>query len=203
MVRVKICGITNVDDAKTALDCGADALGFVFAESPRKVVVEEAKKIVKAIGPWVGTVGVFVNEKIENVLRTAAECKLSCIQLHGDEDPAYVKKISGYKVIKTFRVGDAFDWGRIKDYDADAFLFDAKVEGKFGGTGKSFDWGILKSKKFDRPVIISGGLNADNVKEAVRALAPYGVEASSGVEKIPGKKDPRLVGEFIKNAKEN
>ncbi len=201
MVRVKICGITNIRDAVNAVNCGADALGFVFAKSPRKISLRQAKMISKAVGPWVGTVGVFVNEKIENILRAVAECQLSAVQLHGDESAVYAKRLAAFKVIKAFRVGNVLDLAGTQNYPADTYLFDAKVDGKFGGTGKSFAWEILKSRRISRPFIVSGGLNPANVKNVVRILAPYGVEASSGVESAPGRKNPRLVREFIRNAK--
>ncbi len=200
MSYVKICGITSVDDAKLALDAGANAIGMVFAKSPRQVNMKTAAKIVKAAGPWVATVGVFVNEAPEVVIRTAAECGLTAVQLHGEEDSSYTKRLAAFKVIKAFRVGDSFDWKRLKPYHSDAFLFDTLVEGLFGGTGRTFAWEILKERKFDRPFIVAGGLNPKNVAKLVRTLHPYGVDVSSGVEKAPGKKDPKLVKEFIKNA---
>jgi phosphoribosylanthranilate isomerase len=202
MVRVKICGITSVENAETALECGADAIGLVFAKSPRRVSVRQARKITAAVGPWMTTVGVFVNEKLGRVLRIAKACRLSAIQLHGDEPPSYIKRLGGHRVIKAVRVARSSDLEGAPDWGADALLFDTKVEGSFGGTGKSFDWKILKSRKIRKPFIVSGGLNPKNVREAVRVLSPYGVDVSSGVEKAPGKKDPALVREFIRNAKE-
>lgn len=205
MTRVKICGITNLEDARRAFDSGADALGFVFAESPRRVSAAQVKKIVKALGPWIATVGVFVNEKLENVRRIAAECGLSAVQLHGDESADYVRrlKLPSCKVIKAFRVAEKSDLKKILRYRADAFLFDTKVAGKWGGSGQSFDWDILKSLKTPCPVIVAGGLSPENVGEVVKRLLPYGVEASSSVERAPGKKDPRKVREFIRRAKQS
>ena len=204
MVRVKICGITNLSDAEHALRYGADALGFVFAESPRRIAPQKAAKIIRKIGPRVAPVGVFVNEKPENVLKIAWECQLSTVQLHGDESLATIKdirKAGALKVIKSFRIANAADLARIESFEADAYLFDTKADGRFGGTGKSFDWTLLKNAKFRRPVILSGGLKPGNIEEAVRAVCPYGVDVSSGVEKSPGKKDPKLVKEFIERAK--
>ncbi len=201
MVRVKICGITNVRDAEAALALGADAIGLVFARSPRKVSIKEAQKITAAVGPWMATVGVFVNADVENLLGIAKACRLSAVQLHGDESPSYIRRLSGYKVIKAVRVAAASDLTGLDGYPADALLFDTKVTGKFGGTGKSFDWRILKSREIKRPFIVSGGLNPKNVRAAVRILSPYGVDVSSGVEKAPGRKDPALMKEFIRNAK--
>ncbi|MGH7198942.1 MAG: phosphoribosylanthranilate isomerase [Candidatus Omnitrophota bacterium] len=203
MVRVKVCGITNLRDAVTAVEAGADALGFVFAPSPRRVTPARARKIIRAVGPWVASVGVFVNEKVEKVRRVALFCGLSAVQLHGDESAPYAKKLSPLKVIKAFRVSKPGDLRGIEAYDADAYLFDTKVEGLYGGTGKRFDWRILKRRKLTKPVILSGGLNPKNVRQAVRERRPYGVDVSSGVERSPGKKDARLVREFIRRAKTN
>ena len=203
MVRVKICGITNVGDALAAVRAGADALGFVFAPSPRRVSPTRARKIIRAIGPWVASVGVFVNEKPQRVRKIAAFCGLTAVQLHGDESADYARKLAPLKVIKAFRVSKRADLRRVGHYDADAFLFDAKVEGSYGGTGKTFDWGILKRRALRKPVILSGGLHPGNVRQAVRTLRPYGVDVSSGVEKAPGKKDAVKVRTLIRRAKEN
>ena len=201
MTKVKICGITNHRDADSAVTLGADALGFIFAKSPRQVSVKAAREISRSVGPWVATVGVFVNESAENILRIASECHLSAIQLHGDETPGFLAKLSGCKLIKAFRVAEPKDLKDIKNYKADAYLFDTKVSGVYGGSGKSFDWKILRLKQALQPYILSGGLNPKNVRSAVRMLKPYGVDVSSGVEKSPGKKDLKLVKEFIRNAK--
>jgi len=201
LVKVKICGITNLKDAEAALEAGADALGFVFAESPRKVTIAQASKIVKALGPWVATVGVFVNEAPKSILRTAAECGFSCIQLHGDENPLLTKKLSSFKVIKAFHVDEDFKQSAIDRYNVDAFLFDTKAKDLFGGSGKTFDWKRIDPKKIRRPFILSGGLHPKNVRQAVRVLKPYGVDVSSGVERSAGKKDKKLMKEFIQNAK--
>lgn len=201
MVRVKVCGITSVRDAMTAVEAGADALGFVFAPSPRRVAPAQALEIIRRAGPWIATVGVFVNEKLKNVKRIACFCGLSAVQLHGNESAAYVKQLAPLKVIKAFRVLKARDLRVVRGYDADAYLFDTKVKGLYGGTGQSFDWKILKSLKVSRPVILSGGLDTKNVSRALRVLRPYGVDVSSGVEKAPGKKDPKMVREFIRRAK--
>ncbi len=201
MVRVKICGITNAKDAEDAVSFGADALGFIFAKSPRRIAPAEARKIIKTLGPWVAAVGVFVNESPEKIKRIASFCGLSVIQLHGDESPADVKKLSDFKLIKAFRVGEGFDFSFLRKYAVDAFLFDTKIEGLFGGSGRKFDWNVLKSKKMGKPLILSGGLDPSNVRKAVSLLFPYGVDVSSGVERSPGKKDSEKVKEFIRNAK--
>lgn len=203
MVKVKICGITNLKDARHALDCGADALGFVFAESPRKVSVEQASAVIRALGPWIVTVGVFVNQNAVTIKRIAKICGLNAVQLHGDERPGLIKKLRPLKVIKAFRVSSRSDLPTWKAYPADAFLLDTKIEGLFGGSGKSFDWKIAADLKTDRPIILSGGLDPQNVRQAVGVTRPYAVDVSSGVERYPGKKDPAKVKRFILNAKKN
>ena len=202
MVRVKICGITTTSDALAARDMGADAIGFVFAKSPRQVSVNTVKKISNALGLWIATVGVFVDEAPKRIMQIAAECALSAVQLHGNYKPADMKKFGDIRVIKTFHVDTDFDPAHLGAYDqADAFLFDTKIGNKVGGTGRVFDWNRLKKLSIKKPVIISGGLGPSNVVKAVSFFKPYGVDVSSGVEKSPGKKDLRLVREFIKNAK--
>lgn len=203
MVRVKICGITNRRDAEDAVSSGADALGFIFANSPRRVSVARAREIVRAVGPWVATVGVFVDASAGEIVRIASECRLSAVQLHGGQGPALAKKLAAcpFWVIKVFAVGTRSDLRGITGTEADAFLFDTKVEGKAGGTGKTFDWRILKTERFGKPLIVSGGLNPANVAGVIRMLSPYGVDVSSSLESYPGKKDPKKVKLFIQNAK--
>ena len=186
-----------------AVDCGADALGFVFAKSPRKVSVKVASSITRALGPWVSTVGVFVDESPAKIRDIARTCRLTAVQLHGNESPQGLAGFSPFKVIKAFRVSTKEDLRNLRNFIVDAYLFDAKVSGQYGGTGKSFDWNLLASANIPRPVILSGGLDSRNVRQAIRTVQPYGVDVSSGVEKSPGKKDPAKVREFILNAKEN
>lgn len=201
MTRVKICGITNLQDAKTALLLGADAIGFVFAKSPRRVKPKDVKQIIKELGPWAVTVGVFVNEKPSQIRKIAQECALSAVQLHGDEKPKDLGSLKGLKIIKAFRVGADFKQETITAFDTDAYLFDTKSDTGFGGTGKGFDWRILDSRMIKKPFIISGGIKISNVEWAVKFFSPYGVDVSSGVEKSPGVKDPELIKKFITNAK--
>lgn len=201
MLKVKICGITNVDDAKAAVDAGADALGFIFADSPRKVSIETASRIITAIGPWTAVVGVFVDASTDEIRKTAERCRLTAVQLHGNEPATLAQKLGGLRVIKAFRVAPDFRADSLRNYPCDAFLFDTAQAGRFGGTGKIFDWKLLKNARWPRPVIVSGGLNPGNVAAAVKLLRPYAVDVSSGVEKRPGRKDHKLVKEFIRNAK--
>lgn len=201
MVRVKICGITRVEDALAAVEAGADAIGLVFAKSSRRVSPAEGAKISRAVGPWISVVGVFVNEKPEVIRRVAAECRLTALQLHGEESPEEIRRLEGYKRIKAFRVENKADLKGLARYNTDAFLFDAKSGNAYGGTGKTFDWRVLEGLKIKMPWILSGGLSVKNVRQALKRLAPYGVDVSSGVEKRPGIKDPKLVKEFIQIAK--
>ncbi len=202
MVRVKICGITTADDARAALELGADAVGVIFAPSPRRVSEKRAAEISRAVGPWISVLGVFVDETAPEMRRLARECNLSAVQLHGRETPKTVASLAGVKVLKAFHVGEDFDVSGIAAYrKADAFLFDTKVPGQAGGTGVVFNWSMLKKLRSDKPFIISGGLHAGNVARAIRHFRPYGVEVSSGVEKTPGKKDLKQMRDFIRNAK--
>ncbi len=203
MVRVKICGITSVKDALAAESAGADALGFVFAKSPRRVSASRVRSIVKNLGPWIATVGVFVNERPEVILSTAKICGLSAVQLHGEETQAYVSRLraKGLVVIQAFRIKTAKDLAFARRSKADAILMDSAVRGVRGGTGRIFDWALLKKCKTKLPVIISGGLNAKNLHELLREYAPYGVDVSSGVESGPGVKNTEKVRKFIRRAK--
>ncbi len=201
MVRVKICGITSVRDARMALRAGADALGFVFAESPRQVTVTQARRIIRGLSPWVSAVGVFVNETPEKIRHIAKTCGLSAVQLHGDETPAMARLLRPWRVIKAFSVDEKFSLDKVRRYDVDAILLDTKIGARRGGTGQTFKWDTIKKMRFEKPVIVSGGLNATNVARAIRLLRPYGVDASSRLEKSPGKKDAHLVKEFISRAK--
>ncbi|MDD5681295.1 MAG: phosphoribosylanthranilate isomerase [Candidatus Omnitrophica bacterium] len=200
---IKICGITNPEDARNAVSFGADALGFVFAESPRKIEPKLAKKIIADIKNDAICVGVFVNEPLSRVEETVNYCGLSAVQLHGDETPDYCSNIKVDKVIKAFRIKDETSLKRIKEYGTVfAYLLDAFSENIYGGTGKTFDWNIaVNAKVSGKPVILSGGLNLSNIREAIKAVRPYGVDISSSIESVPGKKDTGLMKRIIKEIK--
>ncbi len=204
MVRVKVCGITTLNDARTAATFGADAIGLVFAESPRKVSIEEAREIAAALPDGVLKVGVFVNEEPEEVLRIAREVGLDYAQLHGDEGPEVVEEVrgGGLKVMKALRVRGAGSLEAMDDYAADLFLLDAWSEKARGGTGERFDWGVAKSLSGRGNIVVSGGLSPGNVREAIRLFEPYGVDASSSLEDAPGKKNKERVRRFVVAAKE-
>ncbi len=204
MVKVKVCGITNPEDALTATDSGADAVGLVFAESPRKLSVEKAREIAAALPDGVLKVGVFVDEEPDEVLRIVREVGLDYAQLHGDESPETVTILrgEGVKVIKALRVQSAGSLGAMDEYEADLFLLDAWSEKARGGTGERFDWELAKSHGGRDNIVVSGGLTPENVREAIRFFEPYGVDASSSLEDAPGKKNGERVRRFVSAAKE-
>jgi len=203
MTMVKVCGITNPADARVAAEAGADAVGFIFAESPRLVVAEEARRISIALPENVLKVGVFVNAPPEEVLRTAAEAGLDMAQLHGDETPETVAAVrdGGLPVMKAIRVRNADDLADVERFEADLLLLDAYSERARGGTGETFDWGVAKSLKGRGNIVVSGGLAPENVREALDFFEPYGVDASSSLEDAPGKKNEDSVRRFIVAAK--
>ena len=203
MTKIKICGITNKIDALAATELGVDMLGFVFyKKSKRYVIPAMAEDIINELPPFIGRVGIFVDEKREDVIKIAEDASLDMLQFHGSESPEYCSYFRGlYKVIKAFRVKERGDLKTVNDYDTDYYLFDTYVDGRAGGTGKKFDWNILKDFEILKPVILSGGLDPDNVGRAIKELAPYGVDVSSGVESAPGKKDARLLKKFVANVR--
>ncbi len=203
MTMVKVCGITNVADARVAAEAGTDAVGFIFAQSPRQVSAEEARRISLALPENVLKVGVFVNAPPEEVLRVAREVGLDLAQLHGDETPEAVAAVraGGLPVMKALRVRHADDLADVERFDADLFLLDAYSEKARGGTGERFDWGVAKSLRGHGNIVVSGGLAPENVREALDFFEPYGVDASSSLEDAPGKKNEESVRRFIVAAK--
>jgi len=202
MVQVKICGITSLEDAHTAVDCGADALGFVFyPPSPRYVTPEQAAQIIRALPPFVTTVGLFVDVTCDVVNRTAARCGLDRVQLHGRETPEFCRRISR-PVIKAIRIKNAESLTPVQGYMVSAYLLDAYVEGALpGGTGASFAWELAARAKPYGPIILAGGLTPENIEAAIAQVRPYGVDVSSGVERLPGVKDHQKIRQFIARAK--
>ncbi len=199
--RVKICGITSVQDALHAAGCGADALGLVFyADSPRCVTRQQARAIIAELPPFVVPVGLFVNCPAEEIGDIAAGCGFDTVQLHGDEKPDDCL-LAPLRVIKALRVRDRSSLTAIDEYPVSALLLDAWVPGSYGGTGRTFNWQLAAAAARRHRVVLAGGLTPDNVAEAVRAVRPYAVDVSSGVESAPGRKDPDLVAAFVRNAK--
>jgi phosphoribosylanthranilate isomerase len=200
-MRVKICGITCREDALMAVEAGVDALGFVFYEkSPRFVTPQKAAAIIRDLPPFVQTVGLFVNEEAGQVNWSADFCGLDVVQLHGEEEPEYCVEINR-RVIKAFRVQDSASLAGLKRYQVAGYLLDAWSPLAHGGTGQTFEWDLARSVASTGRLILAGGLTPENVAEAVRTVAPYGVDVSSGVESTPGRKDPDKVIEFVRRAK--
>jgi len=198
-IRIKICGITNKENALLAVKFGADALGFIFAPSPRRVTPEIARSIICAILPFVKTIGVFVNENPVRIKEIIQFCGLDLIQLHGDESPDVCHELMPNS-IKTFRLKDESSLQSIRQYDGKvrALLFDTYSEKKRGGTGKTFDWDLaVKGKELGMPIILSGGLKPSNIEEAISTVKPYAVDVNSGVEEWPGKKSPVLMKKLM------
>jgi len=218
MFRIKICGVTSVDDAQAAVNAGADAVGLNFYEhSPRCVDRRTARQIASAMSSGMACVGVFVNETAETILPLADEVGLDWIQLHGDEPPELVGLLKDRKVIRALRLnvadGLTEETGKVARYLRecrvhgqlpDAVMLDARVAGSFGGTGRSLDWQALAPPRdwlCDLPLVLAGGLTPDNVSEAVDAMQPQAVDVASGVESSPGRKDPLLVERFVRAAR--
>jgi phosphoribosylanthranilate isomerase len=195
MVRVKVCGITNFEDALMAVELGVHALGFIFAPSPRQVTPETVRKITDALPPFIQSVGVFVNEDLVTIRETKGFCRLDMVQLHGEESPGFCREFMP-QAIKAFRLQDGSSLSPIKSYvgQVRAVLLDTHERAKKGGTGKCFDWDLaLKTKELGLPIILSGGLGPLNIQPAIRTVRPYGVDVNSGIESCPGKKSHLLM----------
>lgn len=201
MVKVKICGIKDLKTALAAINAGADALGFVFAPSSRRISSQEAKTLIQALPSFIIKVGVFVDAPIKMVDDIACYCNLDVIQLHGHESPAYCSFLRRkHQVIKAFQVKKGVSEALINNYPVDAVLLDTYIPERAGGTGKSFDWTVARNLKLNHPLILAGGLTPKNVSEAIVLVNPYAVDVSSGVE-TNGKKDITKIHEFIVKAK--
>jgi phosphoribosylanthranilate isomerase len=199
-MRIKICGITNVEDALDAVSLGADAIGFIFTkDSKRYISPEQAESIALFLPPFVSIVGVFVNASKEEIDDTVTRCKLDLIQLHGHETPAFCQQMSR-RVIKAFHMAEPEDVDPIGAYQGiiSAALLDTKVQNLSGGTGKVFDWGLaLQVNRFEIPLILAGGISVQNIKKARQLVNPYAVDLSSSVEASPGKKDYNKMKDFV------
>ena len=200
-VKVKICGLSRPDDIACAVEAGADMVGFIFAPSPRRVTPVRVQELITAVPAHVFKVGVFVNEELETVQRIVEECALDFAQLHGSESPAYCEEL-GPIGVKVIRVGTMQDIACMAEYPCKVFVLDTYDPHLAGGTGRAFDHAIAVKAREYGDIILAGGLNADNVAEAVRNVQPWGVDVSSGVEHEKGIKDHERIREFIKRAKE-
>ncbi len=200
MVAVKVCGITNLKDARASVEAGANALGFNFySQSPRYISPLDAARIIQQLPESVLAVGVFVNELDDEAIQTVAKTTgIRAVQLHGDESPSFCKSLNGLFVIKALRVGDGFDPAEAAKFKTDAILLDAFSAGVYGGSGKLFDWTIAaRTKEFVNKLFLAGGLNASNVGQAIQTVQPYAVDVCSGVESAPGRKDPIKLSAFM------
>ena len=195
--KVKVCGITELDDARFAADLGAWAIGLIFADSPRRVDVAMAERVGRELHRRVEVAGVFVNEPLEQLVQLADVAHLTLLQLHGDEGPAYCREAArrtGARVIKAIPARDPAAVRRLSAFRTDYHLLDAYVPGRRGGTGKTFQWDYVRHHTRHVPLILSGGLNPDNVAEGIAATRPFAVDSASGTEgPEPGRKDPAKV----------
>jgi phosphoribosylanthranilate isomerase len=205
-MRVKICGVTNLDDAAEAVRLGAWAIGLIhFAESPRRVDPGEAVRIATAFRRKCDVVGVFVNPELDQVAKAVEDAGLTMVQLNGEEGPAFcgeVARRTGVKVVKAIHVASAADVHAAEAFRTDFHLFDRRGDGLWGGTGESFDWGLLTERRSEVPAIVAGGLRPENVAAAIEVAHPYAVDVASGVEAEPGRKDHAAMTAFFEAARQ-
>ncbi len=202
--RIKICGITRIEDAQAAVNAGVDALGFIFyPKSPRNIDPKSARKIIDQLPPFVNVVGVFVDKNREELEEIIQYCRLEYVQLHGNESPKYCERVVRFaapcQVLKAFRVGVETDneaFGLYNEHTR-GFLLDTYEKGKVGGTGNSFDWSLISRLDIQKPYILAGGLSKDNIVQAIETVRPYGVDINSGVEESPGIKDHNKIAEVV------
>jgi phosphoribosylanthranilate isomerase len=197
-MKIKICGITNMEDALLAADLGADALGFIFVKtSPRRIRPSAARKIIQELPPFVVPIGVVADTTREDILDLIEETRIGCVQLHGNESPKELAKFP-IPVYKSFRVNKEFNLETLRWYKGSAYLLDTYVEGTLGGTGKTFDWEIALAAKAYGRIILAGGLTPENIAEAMKKVQPYAMDVNSGVESAPGKKDKNKLERLFK-----
>jgi phosphoribosylanthranilate isomerase len=204
MIKVKICGITNYEDAIFAMESGAHALGFIFADSPRRIRPEDARSIIRRLPPFIKSVGVFVDEAPEKINEITSRCGIDLVQLHGKETPETCEQLMPH-VIKAISVKDDSVLKDIPSYKgkARALLLDTYSEKMAGGTGKTFNWDLaIKIKNMGMPIILAGGLKPSNIVAAISIVRPYAVDVNSGVEEKPGKKSHALINELFKKIEE-
>ena len=203
MTKIKICGLTRTEDIEMVNEFLPDYIGFVFAKSRRQVSAEQAKELKNKLRPAIKAVGVFVNEKPENIAEIANQGIIDLIQIHGDEDAAYcaqLRKLTQAPIIKVVRVEREDDFAGIEEFDCDYYLFDTLSSKEYGGTGKAFDHSLLHNKEIKKPFFVAGGLNQDNVAAVIEVIKPFGVDTSGGVE-TDGIKDVNKIKEFIKQGR--
>jgi phosphoribosylanthranilate isomerase len=204
MTEIKICGITNLDDALAAYESGADALGFIFyPTSSRYVSPEKAKKIIENIPGEITRVGVFVNHRADEIKKIVEFCNLNLVQLHGNETPKYCRQFPVSTLIKAFSPRTESDLQTLKDYPVRAILVDTYDPKLYGGTGKTSNWELASKIRESHPLILSGGLNIDNIMEAIETVHPNAVDINSGVETSPGRKDHNKIRKIIEIARQS
>lgn len=203
MIRVKVCGITSVDDALLAAEAGADALGLIFVEgTPRYLTPARAAAIVAALPPFVWPVGVFWDHPAAHIRAVAQECRLAAVQLHGAEPPEAVLAVAPLPVLKTIKVGSAGDLALLDRYQPAAFLLDSPARWSEGEARAPISWTLARRAAARGRIVLSAGLTAETVAEAIRVARPYGVDVNSGVEASPGRKDPDKLRRFVRRARE-
>ncbi|SHE86327.1 phosphoribosylanthranilate isomerase [Thermoanaerobacter uzonensis DSM 18761] len=200
MVKVKICGLRRKEDIEYANELKPDYVGFVFAKSKRQVEVEQALYLISLLDREIKTVGVFVNEPVGNALKIAQTLNLDVLQFHGDETQDYIDNFKNFTVWKAIRIKDKEDLEKTKEFRANSFVFDTLTKNEYGGTGKTFNWEVLKGIELNVPIILAGGLNENNVEEAIKIVNPYAVDVSSGVE-TEGYKDFKKMKSFIEKVR--
>ena len=202
--RIKICGITSVEDGVAAAEAGADMIGLMFYErSPRHISFATAGEISRALSPFIVKVGVFVNPNEDTVMRAINDCGVTLLQFHGEETPGFCTQF-GAMSMKAFRIKDAESLDALPNYPTDAWLLDAYSPDAHGGTGAKFNWELaIEAKNLGRPIFLAGGLTAENVGVAVEKVQPFGVDVSSGVESAPGKKNHAKVRAFIQAVRQS
>ncbi len=198
MTQIKICGITNIEDALAAVAGGADALGFIFyPASSRYIKPDNAREIIRLLPDKVLKVGVFVNEKAAEIKKMMHYCSLDIIQLQGDETPAYCRKFPAQQLIKAIELKSEADLLRAESYQVAAILVDSRHAGLYGGTGRKANWELARCLKYKKPLILAGGLNEDNIGQAIKEVAPPALDICSGVELVPGKKDHKKLARIF------
>ncbi|GAB6117945.1 phosphoribosylanthranilate isomerase [Thermoanaerobacter brockii subsp. lactiethylicus] len=200
MVKVKICGLRRKEDIEYANELKPDYVGFVFAKSKRQIEVEQALDLISLLDKEIKTVGVFVNEPVENALKIAQTLNLDVLQFHGDETQDYIDNFKNFTVWKAIRIKDKEDLEKTKEFKVNSFVFDTLTKNEYGGTGKTFNWEVLKEMELNVPIILAGGLNENNVEEAIKIVDPYAVDVSSGVE-TEGYKDFKKLKSFIEKVR--
>ncbi len=207
-VRIKMCGVTRLTDARVAVMAGVDALGFIFHQkSGRNISPDKARKIIKELPPFIATVGVFVDKKRREVEEIIEYCRLAYAQLHGRETPKYCERLARFaapcQVVKAFRVSPALTAEDIHPYDTHVcgYLLDTYHRKVAGGTGETFDWNLIVGLGLQRPLLLAGGLNPDNITAALKAARPYAVDVNSGLETEPGIKDHALIRKLVRRVR--